>query len=504
MVLVQSKTNSSLSPLNISSEKESANSKETLSFAELLRGVTTTKENKTVQNGTLILSLGDEKEPTSTLKSVTKDKSETFLSLLKGEAEIEKNSEKIPVELNPKITATMTTTEIKELIYNAKEYLKNKITSMPEFSKSEIETLPKTLKGLVQVAQKFGIDVSKITLEKVKSSGEIVKPQSENRVHKVQEETKQEVSKSSSTLQGQTKITTTTLKTTVSTQTQATQLDDTRTQEEVKVDIKTKESVALVKETPLFKAQAKNEISTEQIVNARSSIIETKAPKDKTNESLKLLLHGDTFVKEEPRSGIELSVATSKAISPSSTTSTNPTTMGLTSLLKGETQTQENNSSQGTLDGLNIAKVDSLELKLNEAKQMVKYLSQDVKTAIEDYKSPFTRVKVQLNPQKLGEVDLTVVQRGKNLHISLSSNNSAINTLALNANELKMQLVNNGINNASLNFSNNPQSQDGSAAQQQNNHQQRQEAGKEYNYFESEEENEEILSSLEIVVPHYA
>ena len=51
-------------------------------------------------------------------------------------------------------------------------------------------------------------------------------------------------------------------------------------------------------------------------------------------------------------------------------------------------------------------------MKLNEAKQMIKYLAPDVKSAIEDYKSPFTRVKLQLNPQKLGEVDLTIVQRG--------------------------------------------------------------------------------------------
>ena len=88
---------------------------------------------------------------------------------------------------------------------------------------------------------------------------------------------------------------------------------------------------------------------------------------------------------------------------------------------------------------------------------MVKYLSQDVKSAINDYKSPFTRVQVQLHPQKLGEIDLTVVQRGKNLHINLSSNNAAVNTLAMNANDLKVQLNNNGINNASLNFNSNPQ-----------------------------------------------
>jgi len=137
---------------------------------------------------------------------------------------------------------------------------------------------------------------------------------------------------------------------------------------------------------------------------------------------------------------------------------------------------------------------------------MIKYLSNDVKSAIEDYKSPFTRLKLQLNPQRLGEIDLTVVQRGKNLHISLSANNTAINTLAMNVADLRVQLQNSGINNATLNFSNNPQGQDGSASQQQSSHQQeqRRSAHKEYSYSERQEAHEEIVNSLEIVVPHYA
>jgi len=153
-------------------------------------------------------------------------------------------------------------------------------------------------------------------------------------------------------------------------------------------------------------------------------------------------------------------------------------------------------------DTQKIADVDSFEVKIKEAKQMVKYLSQDVKTAIEDYKSPFTRIKVQLNPAKMGEVDLTVVQRGKNLHVNLSSNNTAINTLSMNVNDLKVQLANNGIQNATLNFSNTSQGNEQNTQQQ--HRQNERQAREEYNYFENEEQNEEILSSLEIVVPNYA
>ena len=157
-----------------------------------------------------------------------------------------------------------------------------------------------------------------------------------------------------------------------------------------------------------------------------------------------------------------------------------------------------------TKNGLTTHKADSFEVKLNEAKQMIKYLSQDVKTAIEDYKAPFTRVKVQLNPHKMGEVDVTIVQRGNNLHVNISSNTAAINALAINANELKTQLNNNGINNASLNFNNSEQNSEQQASNQQRNRQNERNADEEYNYFDNEGQNEEVLSSLEIVIPHYA
>ena len=197
----------------------------------------------------------------------------------------------------------------------------------------------------------------------------------------------------------------------------------------------------------------------------------------------------------------DFSVATAKVIAPNATSES---TKALESLLHGERDSAKSDTSVATskTEGITIHKADSFEVKLNEAKQMIKYLSADVKTAIEDYKSPFTRVKIQLNPQKLGEIDLTVVQRGKNLHVNLSSNSAAINTLSMNVNELRAQLNNSGINNATLNFNN--QSENNQQSSQQQNRQNEQEAREEYNYFENEESNEEILSSLEIVVPNYA
>jgi flagellar hook-length control protein FliK len=514
MVVVQSKTETSASssPLSIAPQKEGESSQGSLSFSELLRGASAQKDEKVMQNGTLVLSLAEsgpeKKEDSKTLISSKIEKAESLPSLLKEteegtrkELDIKvKESEKPVISLNPQVTQKISPNELKVLIKDAKEYLKDKIIQSEGFKKSEIAALPKTLKGLTQVAQKLGIDLSKISLEEVRKSVSTA-----SRSEKLEDSPSEDEVKVKSKVPNETPFIeknekTKPLKTQQSSSAQQLQQvvqEDTEQKANPKAVQTTQTKI---QETPLFQAQTKTEISTQEIVKAKTNVIELKKPKEKADDTLKLLLRTDKSAKSELGMTADFSVATARVIVSSTESST---TKGLESLLHGEKH--EQSSVQGKLDGLNIAKADSFELKLNEAKQMIKYLSQDVKTAIEDYKAPFTRVKVQLNPQRLGEVDLTVIQRGKNLHISLNSNNAAINTLAMNANDLKVQLTNSGINNATLNFSNNPQSQDGSASQQQqNNHQQREEAHKEYNYFESEETNEEIVSSLEIVVPSYA
>ncbi|MBU1216622.1 flagellar hook-length control protein FliK [bacterium] len=272
--------------------------------------------------------------------------------------------------------------------------------------------------------------------------------------------------------------------------------------ETAKVEEKKTEQIkqpAQLKETPLFKAHERTEHTTEQLVQTKQFKTEEKTPKQKADETLKLLLRGEKPTLSTQVLTPDFSVATAKVLAPNAPTEA---AKSFEQLLRGE---EKESTTASKLDGLTAHKADSLEVKVNEAKQMIKYLSSDVKSAIEDYKSPFTRIKVQLNPQRLGEVDLTIVQRGKNLHVNISSNNTAINTLVMNANELKTQLSNNGIQNATLNFSNNSQGDNSSSfGGQQQSRQNEQKAREEYNYFNEEEANEEILSSLEIIVSHYA
>ena len=545
MVLLDMKneatSSSSSSPLNLSTPSDEPE----VSFSELLKGVSEKKDDKAIQNGSLILSFGDEEKGAKNSKSASK--TDTLLSLLKNE---ESPSLEEPLELNPKLTATLTTKEIKTLVAEAKNYLKDKILSSDDFKKSSIKELPKTLKGLVEVAKKFGIDISKITIEEVKAHSDIkskdvktlaVKennksPQQEiaqekrvaikevvtaeskeenqdkkmaikeivqekkEAIKEIVQEKKAMTTEPKEVIQDKKAITPQVADKEKNITTKAastSQNEQTQQVKEIRSDEKFTQIQREVKATPLFKAQATVEhTTTEQIVQvkANSSLkVEQKTPKDKADETLKLLLRGEKPSMKNPALTVDFSVATAKVIAPNATTDISKS---IEALLHGE---------QGTtskVDALTTSKADSFEVKLNEAKQMIKYLSNDVKTAIEDYKSPFTRVKIQLNPQRLGEVDLTIVQRGKNLHVNISSNNTAVNTLAMNANELRVQLSNSGINNATLNFSNNSQNGE-NAQQQQQSRQNEQQAHEEYNYFDNEEANEEILSSLEIIVPQY-
>ncbi len=485
---VKPETTASSSPLKLSSSQEEPK----VSFSELLKGVNPKKDDKVIQNGAMILALeSDQKVVKENSKSINKD---TLLSLLKTDEKVAlKDGE--PLELNPKITQNLTTKEVKTLIAGAKEYLKEKIVQSDGFKNAQIKELPKTLKGLSALAQKIGIDISKITIEEVQIKS--TKP-ALNRVeskNSLKEEVKLQVQSDVKELKSTPKeqVALKEVKSKV-----AIKADDKNQAIQIVEDkkIEVPKQMVLAKETPLFKAQTPSEHTTEQLVASKQFKVEEKTPKTRADETLKLLLRGEKPAQANSSLTADFSVATARVLAPSATSEA---TKALEGLLHGDNSEGSNSSK---IDGLSTLKADSFEVKLNEAKQMIKYLSSDVKTAIEDYKSPFTRVKVQLNPQKLGDVDLTIVQRGKNLHISLSSNSAAINTLSMNANELRTQLTNNGINNASLNF--NSQDSSHSSAGQQEQHRQQQQADKEYSHFNNEEVNEEILNSLEIVVPHYA
>ena len=496
MILMDMKNSKTVSsPLNLSTSKD----KPLFSFSDLLRGASEKKEGKAIQNGSLVLALGSEEKSVKSAKSLLKTDNLASLTLSSDE-------EQELLELNPKLNPNLTSSEMKTLISDAKNYLKDIIQNSDGYKKAEIQELPKTLGGLIEAAKKLGIDISKISIEEVKKSSQtaiqVVKTDKDGAValsssDEILSKEKSEVlpkeivqdKKAQHASEKQIPI------------------NQPIAQAQLSNEIKNDEKVVQVqKETPLFKAQTASEhATTEQIVQAKANNLskaDQKTSKDKSDESLKLLLSDEKSSQNTTSAVSDLSAL---KVAPAAATQENTKT--LEQLLRGESFISEKSQQDAKVEVLSTQKADSFEVKINEAKQMIRYLSDDIKNAIDEYKSPFTRVKVQLNPAHLGEIDLTIVQRGKNLHVNLSSNNAAINTLVMNSNELRVQLNNSGINNATLNFSDT--SQQGGYADNQNSgaeqqkRQNEQKAHTEYSYFENEEAHEEILSSLEIVVPRY-
>ena len=140
--------------------------------------------------------------------------------------------------------------------------------------------------------------------------------------------------------------------------------------------------------------------------------------------------------------------------------------------------------------------MDFLNQKIVEAKQLVQHVAQSMKEMVENYKPPFTRVKMQLNPHKFGEMDVTLVQRGSNIHININANPTALTTMMQNAHELRAQLSAQGLGDASMNFSSHQQ-------QQQERHKQEHAHLSYEEYQEFEEEFTEVATALEVVVPRY-
>lgn len=121
-------------------------------------------------------------------------------------------------------------------------------------------------------------------------------------------------------------------------------------------------------------------------------------------------------------------------------------------------KTHSENVDKNSLDELNSLVKDLNKVTQNNArnitsKETLQYFSQDLKEAVDQYKAPITKLSITLNPNNLGEVEVTLVQRGNNLHINFNSNTNAMNLFIQNQAEFKNSLVNMGFTGLEMNFS---------------------------------------------------
>ncbi len=140
-------------------------------------------------------------------------------------------------------------------------------------------------------------------------------------------------------------------------------------------------------------------------------------------------------------------------------------------------------------------KTDTLASKqLSPSRDTFSNFAAEFKEKLENYKPPFMRVQMALNPKGLGEVDVVIVNRGNNLHVNISSNTNTMSIFTQNQAEFKNSLVNMGFTNLDMNFSNQKENKE----QQQNN-----KASKEFDDTFEDENVEDETTSIELVVPQY-
>ena len=160
--------------------------------------------------------------------------------------------------------------------------------------------------------------------------------------------------------------------------------------------------------------------------------------------------------------------------------------------VKPEYGTGESEGAEWSHSEVRSKASEQLTQKIADAKTTLRHFAQTLQERVENYKPPFTRMQISLDPKDLGSVEVTMVSRGNNLHIQVHSNPTAIGIMATHGNELKNQLVSMGFTDVQMQFSMNQQ--------QQQNRQQRHDFGD--GYAESEE-IPDFYESLDLIIPHY-
>ncbi|EPV1936922.1 flagellar hook-length control protein FliK [Campylobacter upsaliensis] len=154
------------------------------------------------------------------------------------------------------------------------------------------------------------------------------------------------------------------------------------------------------------------------------------------------------------------------------------------------------NTEKSGIDDLNNLVKDLSRVNQNQKiispKETLQYFSKDLKEAMEQYKAPITKLSITLNPSNLGEVEVTLVQRGANLHINFNSNHNAMNLFLQHQAEFKNSLVNMGFTGLEMNFS-----------EQGKREQQQEKKSKSHYYEENFEEESGPKINLELVLAKY-
>ncbi len=128
----------------------------------------------------------------------------------------------------------------------------------------------------------------------------------------------------------------------------------------------------------------------------------------------------------------------------------------------------------------------------HDVKKTLNTFATEFKEKVEAYKPPLMKIKMQLTPQNLGDVDVTMISRGNNLQVNINSNSNAMSLFVQNQAEFKNSLVNMGFSDLQMNFG------DNRGQQQQQDQKKDQHASDYHDSLENEE-----TEGIEMILPNY-
>lgn len=135
------------------------------------------------------------------------------------------------------------------------------------------------------------------------------------------------------------------------------------------------------------------------------------------------------------------------------------------------------------------------------ARESVRNFAQALREEVLNYKPPITKLSLELNPSNLGTLELTITKKGKDLHIQVVSNATAVGLFLQNQVDFKNNLAQVGFENVDLSFSSN-ENGGGNKGQNGGNstpQEQQQEGNK-----NSLEDSQSEVNVMHITLPKYA
>lgn len=261
--------------------------------------------------------------------------------------------------------------------------------------------------------------------------------------------------------------------------------------EQVKPDIKTQTVQNLSKDTQNIEQKTQPNLTTQIDNQIKESI---KQPTTQASTKSQNISSIDEYLANIMQKAIKESGEQSAKPTPATIIAESMSSSNDSNLSEQSSQNFDQNSQSNTpiKDIVNSAKLNAKELNL---KHVFDNFATQLQEKISEYKPPITRFHLTLNPGNLGEVEITLINRGSNLHINFNSNNQTMQLFMQHQAEFKASLVNMGFSELSMNFSDN-------ANKEQN---QGENKRQKFNINEDEqiEQSQSEETVLEVVLPKY-